>query len=531
MKTNFLLTLFITICCFSFTVQSQPKLSSHPSAKATIFLDFDGHFVEGTSWNSGGSFYCKPAGMRDVQIENIFNRVSEDYRPFNVNVTTDSTVYLAAPLAKRIRIVVTQTSDWYPGVGGVAFTGSFTWGDDTPAFVFSDKLGFRSKNIAECVSHESGHTLGLSHQAKYNGTCTLVATYNEGAGSGEIGWAPLMGNSYGRNFSGWNNGPTPYGCTQEQDNLSIITTRNGFAYREDDHSNDPNDSPTEFVIENNLFKADGIITTNTDKDVFKFILKQKSSFELNAVPFSVGENNEGANLDMKVVLLNESLEVIAEYDPKVILHVSIDTVLNRGVYYVIISGAGNENATNYGSLGSYSLNGMFSPKSVLPIREVKLKGKVGKDAHELSWEIITDTPVEKVIIEKSEDGIRFTTLETIGKNDSDFSYRPELNGNIYYRLRTISQAGQITYSNTILLKSEYNTKGLFKISTLAQDEIIVQAKEEFKFQIMDITGRSIKKGVGNEGHSTINISSSPNGIYFIQIISKTQKITQRILKL
>jgi hypothetical protein len=530
MKTNLLLTILM-ICGLSFTVQSQPKLNSHPSAKPTIFIDFDGHFIEGTSWNRSGSFYCQPAGMSDAQVINIFNRVAEDFRPFNVNITTDSTVYLAAPIANRVRVVVTPTSDWYPGVGGVAFTGSFTWGDDTPAFVFTDKLGFRAKNIAECISHESGHTLGLSHQAKYNETCSLVANYNEGTGNGEIGWAPVMGNSYGKNLSGWNNGPTPYGCTQEQDNLSIITSRNGFTYREDDHSNDPNNGPSEMIAEDNLLRAEGIISTNTDKDAFKFNLRQKSNIQIDALPFSVGVNNEGANLDVKVVLLNEAMEIIGEYDPKNILHVSIDTVLNRGVYYAIVSGAGNPNTTNYGSLGSYTISAMFSPMAVLPIHEVKLKGKISKEAHELSWNIISDTPAEKVIIEKSDDGTRFLELGTIGNNALSFTYRPEINGNIYYRLKAISQAGQVTYSNTITLKSEFNTTDIFKISTMVQTDITIQAKEEFKFQIMDITGRSIKRGTGKPGLSTINMSNSPNGIYFIQIINNNQKITQRILKL
>ena len=85
--------------------------------------------------------------------------------------------------------------------------------------------------VAECCSHESGHTLGLSHQSKYDDGCHLTATYNEGTGSGETAWAPIMGNSYYRNMSGWNNGPTPYGCGSNQDNLSIITSQNGFGYR------------------------------------------------------------------------------------------------------------------------------------------------------------------------------------------------------------------------------------------------------------------------------------------------------------
>ena len=37
----------------------------------------------------------------------IFNRVSEDYRIFNVNITTDSNTYKNAPCcAQRVRIIV-----------------------------------------------------------------------------------------------------------------------------------------------------------------------------------------------------------------------------------------------------------------------------------------------------------------------------------------------------------------------------------------------------------------------------------------
>ena len=32
-----------------------PVLNSYPSANAVIFLDFDGHTVDGTSWNWRGS--------------------------------------------------------------------------------------------------------------------------------------------------------------------------------------------------------------------------------------------------------------------------------------------------------------------------------------------------------------------------------------------------------------------------------------------------------------------------------------------
>ena len=76
--------------------------------------------------------------------------------------------------------------------------------------------------VAECCSHESGHAVGLSHQSRYDGVncATPVEQYNSGIGTGEVSWAPIMGNSYYKNMTNWNNGPTPYGCTNLQDNLS-----------------------------------------------------------------------------------------------------------------------------------------------------------------------------------------------------------------------------------------------------------------------------------------------------------------------
>src|SRR5665213_3050292 len=65
-----------------------PMLSSFPSAQATIFLDFDGQYVQSSLWNGGNPLNCAPSGLTDAQIVEIFNRVSEDYRPFNINITT-----------------------------------------------------------------------------------------------------------------------------------------------------------------------------------------------------------------------------------------------------------------------------------------------------------------------------------------------------------------------------------------------------------------------------------------------------------
>ena len=86
-----------------------------------------------------------------------------------------------------MRVILTVTHEWYGSAGGVAFVGSYSWGDDTPCFVFSGLLGYNVKNISEATAHEAGHTLGLYHQASYDANCVKTSDYHYGQGAGEIG--------------------------------------------------------------------------------------------------------------------------------------------------------------------------------------------------------------------------------------------------------------------------------------------------------------------------------------------------------
>jgi len=530
MKTSFTLVVLWSLFT-SLNVLASPQLSSLPTAQATIYLDFDGHYVTSTIWNGGKPIDCAPSGMNDAQITEIFNRVAEDYRPFNVNITTDSTKFLAAPLTKRIRMIVTTTSAWYQGVGGVAYVGSFTWGDDTPGFIFPDRLGpFKPKIVAECCSHESGHTLGLSHQSKYNGACAMTAVYNDGLGSGEIGWAPIMGNSYYKNLTGWNNGPTPSGCSALQDNLTIITSNNGFGYRVDDYSNDANANPTSLVMANKSFSTSGIISTSTDKDVFKLDLPQGGLLHLSALPFSVGANDDGSDLDVKITLLNAQKQTINIYNDSALLKVVIDTTLAAGMYYIVLDGTGNAFTSNYGSLGSYTVTGTFSPLSIMPIRDVALTGKVGDNTHNLNWSIISDEPVKSLEIESSNDGSHFQSLSKVNATTRSYAYDPFLNGNIFYRLKVTSVMDETAYSNVITLKSLGKSQKLFTVSTSGQDEIVVNAAQNYQYILADMNGRVISQGNNNAGIKRIKINNNPSGIYVIQIISQNERITERIIR-
>ncbi len=505
-----------------------PKLNSLAASKYVVFLDFDGHYVSNSIWNSGNPINCSASGMTDIQITEVFNRVAEDFRPFDLNITTDSTYYLAAALTKRIRIIITGTNSWYSGVAGISYTTSFSWGDDTPAFVFCNMLGPNSpKMVAEACSHECGHTLGLSHQSKYGPDCdSPLEEYNSGTGSGETGWAPIMGISYYKNFTNWNLGPTPYTCSSIQDNLNVIATQNGFDYRADDYTATLNTNTT--YLGSGNFSRTGIISKNTDKDAFRFNMPQSGTIHLSIIPNNVAIDYIGADLDIKAELYNSAAVLIKSYDPVTTMRVAIDTVLNSGAYYLLVSGSGNANTNSYGSLGGYTITGT---NTLLPIYSIQLNGTTVNNNTILNWKIIADEAIQQLSIESSLDGKNFSELVQPDVTANRYSYEPNSTATIYYRLKVVLVTGSVSYSNIIALTLADRQKKLFNVSTLTQHIITINATEAYKYVLLNINGAVVGAGNGKQGLNRIDIDEKSNGIYLLNIYTNDSRQTEKIVKI
>ena len=505
-----------------------PIMSSYPSATAVIFLDFDGQTVENTSWNFYGPIVCAPSGLDNAQITSIFNRVAEDYRPFNINITTDSTKYAAAPVAKRMRVILTITSEWYGNAGGVAFVNSFTWGDNTPCFVFTALLNYNEKNIAEASAHEAGHTLGLYHQSLYDANCIKLSEYNSGVGSGEIGWAPIMGVGYYRNFTLWNNGPNPYGCNNMQSDLSIITTGNGFSFRTDDHSSTFNQA-TNAPFYNGQFAVNGVVEQNTDQDMFKFTLPAVQHFVLNAVPYNIGTGNTGSDLDMQVTLYNSAHNQLNVFNPGNLLNSVVDTILNAGTYFLKIEGRGNIYAPNYASLGSYSLAGTYSA-ATLPLRRLELQGELNGDRHRLNWIIDADEQVIEQILEISHDGISFSPVTNPAVTDRNFIYTPNISSAVQYRLKVTFDNGHTYYSNIVTLRNTGNDIRPKLLSNLVNSSITVTSPGTYSYSIYDFNGKLTAKGQLSNGMNTIPASQMSGGMYLIHFYGNNGQWTDKFVR-
>ena len=182
-----------------------------------VWIDVDGSNVQHPYWYGGNYFYATGSGLSSIEISNILDSVKSDFTAYPITVTIDSSVFYAANIYKRQKVVITAYNEWYGSAGGVSYVSSITWGNDVPAFVFSKALKYDQKKIFEATSHEIGHTIGLYHQSKYDTNCNFLSEYNSGSGQ----YAPIMGVSYTRQGLWWV-GPNSFGCNSIQNDTMII---------------------------------------------------------------------------------------------------------------------------------------------------------------------------------------------------------------------------------------------------------------------------------------------------------------------
>jgi len=364
----------------SVPVANPPIYHSKSGATRVIFLDFNGQVITGTAWNSSegvSSWTAKPfdtdgdpttfSDAEQTAIRRIWERVAEDYAPFDVDVTTQSPATFTANTG---RVLITASVDAngknMPAVnaGGVAYIDVFGAsnyvGTYSPAFVYYDNLSSQEDYIAEASSHEMGHNLGLSHDG------TAASEYYDGHGTGNTSWSPIMGAGYGRNVSQWSKGEYR-SANNTEDDLTILTTH--LPYRSDDHGN-TNATATPLTVTGGttISKLDannhGIIERNTDVDVFSFTTGAGTiSFAIK--PWRSEANSLGGNLDILAELYNAAGALVASNDSTTDTMAAITYAASAGTYYLQVKPVGSGSPlsttptgyTSYGSLGQYFIDG------------------------------------------------------------------------------------------------------------------------------------------------------------------------------
>ena len=398
-----------------------PALSSNPNAQMTVFLDFDGEDygnqrvrvqtnpnLELERMTAIPAFTIDgtpgPDSVAEERmIEEIFYRVAEDFRPFNVNVTTVQPP--TGVLQIRVSVggngivqhrVLTRVFDangaLIQTIVGPLQTYRFTTpvfaelnayrtNQTNPVLVFSQQLTAAQQNgqtIARLISQGVGRQLGLQNR-------TAIGTADAGPIMGDLPSNPVRDT--------WFNSTTaPF-----QNDIARLTAAAGIQERVDDFGGTiPNaaNATVDLVSSsapNPAEIASGIINWSStgvmpDSDVFRTVLDltattgtaqltlNVSGLDLSSHRFLDGSTNaslnRGSNLDVVVNLFSANGTLLASDSPSPGIDGEIEFEIpatsipsNRLlVYYIQVT-----TTNQYGSLGEYTVTGSLQEVLGAPI--------------------------------------------------------------------------------------------------------------------------------------------------------------------
>lgn len=344
------------------TQAAVPALRSRTNAKGVLYLDFDGAVVTDPFWASGATINALPSQLSSEKITDIWKVMAEDFRPFDVNVTTVESDYTNGKIGSRMRCIFTPTVDAKPTAGGVAHLGSFKWSGTTPCWAFNGTGSSATSSTAVHYasmtgSHELGHTFNLRHDGDTSQTGQSKEYYG-GHGTGVTSWGPIMGDTPTASVIQWSKGEYANANNTEDDLATISGSYFALGYTVDDYANSTALAQNIPQLTKGTISAAGVIETSADLDLFR----------LDCGNGTLSVSSAGAspepNLDAKLSLLNSAGAVVATADPTGTLAASLSSAVSQGIYYLRVAPSSEPNGstvgyTTYGSIGAYTLSGTF----------------------------------------------------------------------------------------------------------------------------------------------------------------------------
>ncbi|MDA3910459.1 MAG: T9SS type A sorting domain-containing protein [Bacteroidales bacterium] len=158
---------------------------------------------------------------------------------------------------------------------------------------------------------------------------------------------------------------------------------------------------------------------------------------------------------------------------------------------------------------------------ILPVELIHFSAKEAQDAIKLEWITASEKNNDFFALERSFDGIDFTTIDIIPGNGNsnttinyDFLDKSPVNGMNYYRLKQTDFDGKFEYSEVIY--SEFNSKptiNIFPNPAKTYVQLEIEGMAAISYKIIDLNGRTLLSDNIYDTHQRINLENIPAGSY------------------
>lgn len=179
----------------------------------------------------------------------------------------------------------------------------------------------------------------------------------------------------------------------------------------------------------------------------------------------------------------------------------------------------------------------------LPIMPINFKATTEKERIRLDWQSEHALPQETFELERSLDGLQFSSIHSVTANQTEFNYidMPKMASSWFYRLRKVDKDGNVTYYQTIEAKMEGSEQLSIKNvypnpanqNETAQVTVYTATQTVGNIAIYDRLGKRVWVQEDTWAAGThqipINLQNIAPGIYQVVFTTSEGRSTQKLL--
>ena len=173
---------------------------------------------------------------------------------------------------------------------------------------------------------------------------------------------------------------------------------------------------------------------------------------------------------------------------------------------------------------------VFKANSTLPVQFTNINAIQKGAAVQIDWKVATEKNIKQYVVEKSTNGISFTTIATQAANNIDNSSytamdNSPITGSNYYRILSTDNSGKQQYSNVAVVKigGKQSSIGVYPnpvINNTMNLQLENIAKGNYTIQLVNPQGSVVMQTklqhAGGSGTQSIQIPTVSNGNYVLK---------------
>lgn len=185
--------------------------------------------------------------------------------------------------------------------------------------------------------------------------------------------------------------------------------------------------------------------------------------------------------------------------------------------------------------------------TVLPVQFLGFTGVLQNTQVNLSWSIIASKEVSRFEIERSTDNSNYTKVGTVTDAvqlnvQQNYGYVDNITGIssdvFYYRLKVIGKAGEVKYSNVLVVRQGQAKTPVSVMPNPANNYATVrfftEKESQVTMRLIDNIGKTVllqqvKAGKGNNSIQLTNLNRYSSGVYSVQLVVNGETVTQKLI--